>query len=61
MRKHVAYNPTTGEVLECNSGNQLKRWVARTNRWDLANGYGRNRWIYAHGKDAYQALATRNN
>lgn len=60
---HLAYNITTGEVFTTNSGNHLKRWVARhaanDNKWAKANGYPPigHRWIFAHGKDHNECIA----
>ena len=51
MYKHIAYNLYTGEVLMCNTGNQLKRWVKRTNAWAIRNGYKCGQWVFSHDGD----------
>lgn len=55
--KHIAYNTLTGEVLMTNRANHLKRWVARTERWNIANGYGKSKWRFVHGTDCENKLA----
>lgn len=49
--RHLAYNVNTGEILNCTSGNTLKRAVAYTRNWDKAHGvYGQWRFCHDHGK-----------
>ena len=57
--QHAAYNLITGEVLVTSRSNHLKRWVARTNRWDIAHGYGAGRWVFAHGANWRDKLASK--
>jgi hypothetical protein len=54
---HIAYNLKTGEVIMTTRGNHLKRLVARTQRWDVTNGYGKGKWGFAHGSDCEQKMA----
>ena len=54
--KHIATNLVTGEVMMTNRANHLKRWVARTERWNIAHGYGKGEWVFAHGTNAYDRL-----
>ena len=56
---HAAYNLTIGEILESPYGNRLKRWVAETNRLNKALGFGKGRWIFAHGKDAVKKVCVK--
>ena len=58
-RNHIAYNLLTGEVLMSTRSNHLKRWVARTSAWDIANGYGKGKWVFAHGQDAESRIAAK--
>lgn len=55
--KHIAYNIITGEVLMTARGNRLKRWIARNQAWDIAHGYGKGKWRFAHGSDCEQKMA----
>lgn len=55
--KHAAYNLVTGEVMMTSRANHLKRWVARTERWNIANGYGKGKWRFVHGSDFEQKIA----
>jgi hypothetical protein len=48
---HAAFNLTTGEVLTSNHANTLKRRVKRNTAWDIAHGYGKGEWVFAHGSD----------
>ena len=57
--KHIAYNTLPGEVLMTNRANHLKRWVARTERWNIANGYGKGKRVFAHGTNCENKLATK--
>ena len=50
-RDHCAYNPITGEIIVCSTGNSLKRWLRRANRWNAANGYPVGKWVFVHGSD----------
>lgn len=54
---HIAYNLITGEVIMTTRGNHLKRLVARDERWNIANGYGKGKWGFAHGSDCEQKMA----
>ena len=31
--------------------NTLKRRVKRNTAWDIAHGYGKSEWVFAHGSD----------
>jgi hypothetical protein len=46
---HAAFNLTTGEVLTSTHANTLKRRVKRNTAWDIAHGYGKSVWVFAHG------------
>ena len=59
MRLHIAYNLVTGEVLETNHANHLKRWVNRISFWDKKHGYPTGKWVFAHGKDAQERVLKR--
>lgn len=48
---HAAMNITTGEVLTSPHANTLKRRVKRNTAWDIAHGYGKSEWVFAHGSD----------
>lgn len=50
--RHVAYNLSTGEIMNCNRGNYLKREVARTERVnrELYGISGQWRWCHDFGK-----------
>ena len=48
---HAAMNLITGEVLTTNHANTLKRHVKRNTAWDIAHGYGKGKWVFAHGSD----------
>ena len=54
---HAAMNITTGEVLTSTHANTLKRRVKRNTAWDIAHGYGKSEWIFAHGKGWQNRLA----
>ena len=62
-QKHVAYNLVTGDILTTNSGNQLKRWVARhtsaDNKWAKACGLAPipHKWVFAHGSSCDDCIA----
>ena len=58
MAKHLAYNLTTGEILECGKGNQLKRHVAIVTNNDRQYGV-RSEWIFSH-KDINHIIAKAN-
>ena len=58
MAKHLAYNLTTGEILECGKGNQLKRHVAIVTNNDRQYGI-RSEWIFSH-KDINHIIAKAN-
>jgi hypothetical protein len=47
-RNHIAYNTTTGEVLMCSTGNSLKRFVEKTNRWAKKYNYPCGKWVFSH-------------
>ena len=53
---HVAYNKLTGEVLTANTGNALKRFVARVEHRNIADGYGKGEWVFAHGTNAIDKM-----
>ena len=55
-KKHIAFNLRTGEVLMTSRSNHLKRGVARINAWDIANGYGKGKWVFAHGQNAQDRI-----
>ena len=46
---HAAMNITTGEVLTSPHANTLKRRVKRNTAWDIAHGFGKSEWVFAHG------------
>ena len=48
---HAAFNLTTGEVLTTNHANTLKRSVKRNTAWNVAHGYGKGKWVFAHTKN----------
>lgn len=50
--RHTAYNLATGEIVNANHGNYLKREVARTERInrELYNVHGQWRWCHDFGK-----------
>ena len=53
---HAAMNLITGEVRTTNSGNHLKRCIARATAWDKAHGFDLpNKWVFAHGEN-WQAI-----
>ena len=58
-RTHAAYNITTGEVLTSNHANHLNRNVASNERWNRAHGYEAGRWVFAHGADWAEKLASK--
>lgn len=59
MEKHCAYNLTTGEILTCGNGNQLKRCVRIITNNDRKYGV-RSEWIFSHqGINAIMAKANR--
>ena len=51
--RHSAYNLTTGEIINSNSGNYLKREVARADRFDkeVYGIKGQWRWSHDFGKN----------
>ena len=54
---HAAMNLITGEIRTTNSGNHLKRCIARATAWDRANGfYQPSKWVFAHGDNWQEAL-----
>lgn len=56
---HIAYNIVTGEVITTTRGNHLKRLVARNQAWDIAHGYGKGKWMFAHGSDCEEKMSRR--
>lgn len=57
MYTHAAYNLLTGELMETNHANHLKRCVARHERLNRYRyGLSRGRWIYAHGLNALEKV-----
>ena len=57
MLRHIAYNPTTGVIIECNCINVLKRAVKANQRYD--NG---GQWVFAHKRyanDTVDSVLTR--
>ena len=56
---HHAYNLSTGEILSCSTGNQLKRCVAIVNRNDRKYGV-RSEWIFSHCKGISAIIAKAN-
>ena len=60
MMTHAAYNLTPGEIIMIvGSGNSFKRRIASVQRCDHALGYGKGRWIWAHGKDAVEKVCAK--
>ncbi len=57
--KHVAYNLITGEVITSNTGNELKRCVERNERWNRTNNFGKGKWVFAHGANAFDKIRNR--
>ena len=47
-QRHCAYNLTTGEILTCGNGNQLKRSVAIISRHDKRYYGCRSQWVFGH-------------
>jgi hypothetical protein len=56
---HAAFNLTTGEVLTSTRANTLKRRVKRNTAWDIAHGYGKSEWVFAHGSDWQSKFANK--
>ena len=56
---HAAMNLITGEVLTSTHANTLKRRVKRNTAWDIANGYGKGKWVFAHGKNWQEIFANK--
>lgn len=54
---HAALDLTTGEIRTCTNSKYLNHWTKRTSRWNLAHGYGRSQWVFAHGDDWQNILA----
>ena len=57
MLRHIAYNPTTGAIIECNCINTLKKAIKANQRYD--NG---GRWVFAHKRyanDTVDSVLTR--
>lgn len=46
--RHCAYNIGTGEIINTERGNQLKRAVADTNRYDRHFGNVPCSWHFSH-------------
>ena len=46
--RHAAYNVNTGEIINCSSGQQLKREVARTQKVDKELYGVRGQWRFSH-------------
>lgn len=46
--RHCAYDITTGEILCCDHGNQLKRAVARTKRVNKEMFGATGQWRFCH-------------
>ena len=57
--KHIAMNITTGEVMETNSGNHLKRCVAIAEHYNRKYWNAKGKWIFAHGSNAHEKLAAK--
>ena len=55
--KHIAYNIITGDVIMTACGNHLKRYIARTDRWNIATGYDKGKWRFVHGTNCEQKMA----
>ena len=47
-QRHCAYNLTTGEILTCGNGNQLKRCVSIISRHDKQYFDCRAKWVFGH-------------
>ena len=57
-QRHCAYNLTTGEILTCEKGNQLKRCVAIISGHDKRYFGCRSQWVFGHqGMDKLAAKA----
>ena len=46
--RHAAYNLITGEIINCNCGQQLKRVVAYTYKVDKEVFNTRGQWRFSH-------------
>lgn len=46
--RHSAYNVTTGEIINCEKGNQLKRAVAFTKQLDKEICGMSGQWRFSH-------------
>jgi hypothetical protein len=46
--RHAAYNVTTGQIINCTCGNQLKRAVADNNRVDRELYGTSGQWRFSH-------------
>lgn len=46
--RHMAYNLTTGEIINCARGNQLKRAVALTKAFDKKYYNLPGQWRFCH-------------
>lgn len=46
--RHCAYSITTGQIINCGSGNQLKRAVALTSKVDKELYGTSNQWRFSH-------------
>jgi hypothetical protein len=53
MREHLAYNLITGEVVVCNTANQLKRAVKAATNANRPYMHGESqKWKFYHGARA---------
>lgn len=59
IHTHAAMNLDTYEVITTNHVNHLRRLVEKRASWDVAHGYGRGRWVFAHGVDWGSKLAAK--
>lgn len=48
MAKHCAYNTLTGEIVCCETGNQLKRMVAAISEFDKKHFELCGKWRFCH-------------
>ena len=58
---HAAYNLTTGEILECERANYLKKRVAFIQKTDRKLFGTTGRWVWAHGANAVEKVCAKAN
>ena len=55
--KHCAYNVTSGEIIETNNGNYLKRIVKQRQKNDIKTyNFYSSKWIFANGENAFEKV-----